>query len=102
MKKVEEYKKEVTDLFESGKYIELLQLLEEMTPRTYSEVFVYLVNSQYEEKRIEVFEVLFDNLSTEQYKKLRWLGSSEREYLMSIPEDELTDQDWADLRACDF
>lgn len=42
-----------------------------------------------------------ENLTDGQSERCRWLDSSERriEYYNSIPEDEMTDEDWADFKA---
>lgn len=92
-------KMSINELYEKGEYVKVLEALEKLPPRDFKELFISLVNT-YE----DVFEVLNMNLSEEQWKKLLWLDSSEREreYLLSIPEEEMTEQDWNDLRACDF
>ena len=45
-----------------------------------------------------------NDVSIEQLERWKWLNSTqrEREYLMSISEEDMTDQDWFDLRATDF
>lgn len=45
-----------------------------------------------------------DRLSDEQYERFKYLGSSERQrkYFMRIPDDKMTEKDWAELRATDF
>lgn len=45
-----------------------------------------------------------NEVSEEQVERYKWLNSTkrEREYLMSIGEENMTAQDWFDLRATDF
>ena len=47
---------------------------------------------------------LYEKLTDTELEKFKYLMSSERErkYLMAIPEEEMTDQDWLNLRSCDF
>ena len=47
---------------------------------------------------------LYDKMEDAEIEKFKYLMSSERErkYLMSIPEEEVTDRDWLNLRSCDF
>jgi len=47
---------------------------------------------------------LYEKMNDTELEKFKHLMSSEREreYLMAIPEEEMTDQDWLDLRSCDF
>ncbi len=49
-------------------------------------------------------EDLFALLATDKYERLSWLESSKRrvEYYQQISDDDMTDEDWADLRASDF
>ncbi len=72
-------KKEIVKLYEEKKYKAMLQLFETLEPEVFREVFVEFVNEQYEKDKIDVFEVLFNNLSKEDWKKLLWIGSLERE-----------------------
>lgn len=72
-------KKEIVKLYEEKKYKAMLQLFETLEPKVFREVFVEFVNEQYEKDKIDVFEVLFNNLSKEDWKKLLWIGSLERE-----------------------
>nr|DAI90248.1 MAG TPA: hypothetical protein [Caudoviricetes sp.] len=98
-------KKEIVKLYEEKKYKAMLQLFETLEPEVFREVFVEFVNEQYEQNKIDVFDVLANNLSEEDWEKFLWLDSSEREkkYLMNIAKTrELTAEELADLRACDF
>ncbi len=89
-------------------------MIEKALAENWDEVLEYLKNS-----KPQVYDSFFDTFicdykngeypddlkewgMTETQKELmRWLDSSERrtEYYNSIPEDEMTDYDWADLKA---
>ena len=49
-------------------------------------------------------EGIDDLMRPEQIQRYKWLESSKRrvDYYMQIPDEEMTDEDWADLRASDF
>lgn len=72
-------KKEIVKLYEEKKYKAMLQLFETLEPEVFREVLIEFNDEQYEKDKIDVFEVLFNNLSKEDWKKLLWIGSLERE-----------------------
>ena len=47
---------------------------------------------------------LYEKMTDTEIEKFKYLMSSEREreFLLNIPEEEMTDQDWLNLRSCDF
>lgn len=90
----------LVQLIAKKKYDEWLDALEKEPPRAIQQS----INAA-AEKGIDTLsftEQILDN--EERYKRIRWLGSTqrEREYFMSIPDEEMTHQDWLDFRACDF
>lgn len=100
-----EVKKEILRLYEEKKYKAVVQLLETLEPDVFKKVWIEFVNEQYVQNKIDVYDVLFDNLSKEEWEKLKWLDSSEREkeYLKNVAKTrELTEQELSDLKACDF
>lgn len=100
-----EVKKELSRLYEEKKYKAMIQMLESLEPRTFRKVWVEFVNEQYEHHNIDVYDVLIDDLSKDEWEKLKWLDSSEREkeYLINrAKKQELTEQEISDLKSCDF
>lgn len=87
------------ELADAGSYDELMDALEAMPPR-----MLMRFAESFEKKGKNIFEDLIDDFTEAQKERMHWLGSSEREreYLMSIPDEEMTDEDWFDLRATDF
>ena len=91
------------ELFEEKKYDELLTYFESLPPREFSDSFILLENTE-QKKGVNVIEVLYSEWTEEQWKLFRWLDSSDRmrKYILAKKEEDLTDQDIFDLRACDF
>ncbi len=90
---------EIVNLALNGKYDEAFSELEKLPPRAMHEFWAGVnANEQ------DVIDDFYMHMSKEQGDKLSWLCSSRRitKYILSIPEEEMTDQDWADLRAADF
>lgn len=90
----------LVQLIAEKKYDEWLDALEKEAPRAINQCL-----DEAAKKGLDIgdfTEQICDN--DERYKRLRWLGSTqrEREYFMSIPDEEMTHQDWLDFRACDF
>lgn len=77
----------------------VLNELEKLPPRAINEFA-----EEFRKHKKEAGSDFLDQLSDEQYDRFRELSSTQRErdYFMSIPDEEMTDQDWADLRATDF
>ncbi len=90
---------EIVNLALNKKYDEAFSELEKLPPRAMNE-FADRMNAKDE----YALDNLYMHLSKEQNEKFHWLSSSRRvtKYILSIPEEEMTDQDWADLRAADF
>ena len=91
------------ELFEEKKYDELLTYFESLPPREFSDRFILLENIE-QKKGVNVIEILYSEWTEEQWKLFDWLDSSDRmrKYILAKKEEDLTDQDIFDLRACDF
>lgn len=91
--------KEIIDMAVDQKYDELIEELEKLPPRSFTAFY-----KAFSDTGKDLYYDLEEKLTEEQRKKFRWLGSSEREreYLLSIPEGEMTEQDWFDLKTTDF
>ncbi len=81
-----------------------LEEMEKLPPRAMNDFCrMYL---DWLQKSVENADIsdLYNKMSDDEVEKFKYLGSSERErkYLMSIPEEEMIDQDWMDLKSCDF
>lgn len=81
------------------KYDEVLVKIKELPPRA-----IYEFIEEFEDGGKDFVEDFLIHLSKDQLKTWHWLSSAEREreYIMSIPEQDLTQQDLADLRGTDF
>ena len=92
----------ISELYEmaiSKDFDAVLSGLEKMTP--------YALNDFAEEFKKHgksAGDDFLDHLSDEQYKRFKYLDSSERrrEYIMQIPDEKMTERDWTELRATDF
>lgn len=92
------------ELFEQGKYKDLIIEFEKLTPSDFRKELVTLVNDQ-QKKNVNIFEVLHDELTGKQWKLFRWLDSSnrEKEYILNkAKHSTFTDNDDATLKSCDF
>lgn len=89
----------LVDLAASGQYDELMDELEKMPPR-----MLMRFAHAFAKTGKDPFEDLVDHFSEEQRKRFHWLDSSERarKYFSKIPDEEMTKEDWFDLRATDF
>lgn len=93
----------VTEIFElviKKDYDLVLTELEKLHPRSILE----FVNT-FARHGKDAYDDFVELLNEEQRKKFKWLGSSEREkqYLLTIAEQrEMTEQEWHELKACDF
>ena len=85
--------KELIEKAQQNKWDEVFDILENKPPRAYDE-FMLEYMAKYNNGNFPDFD---DRL----LDSSRWLGSSERriKYYNSIPEEEMTDADWADLKA---
>lgn len=100
----------IYDLAISRKYDEMMDELEKLPRRAVDALIKKMILGKGEDYTDVFFnETMFGygdkrEVSEEQVKRWKWLNSTqrEREYLMSINEEDMTDQDWADLRATDF
>lgn len=90
---------EITTNALNGEYDLAIEELRKLSPDKMNDFYI-CIKSQ---KR-DLFDDFLDKLSEEQYKKFKYLESSERQrkYLLSKPYEELSEQELADLRACDF
>lgn len=87
----------VIKLLEEEKWDDALAIFENIRPWQIDEAlgeFVHRTN----------YDDLSDLMSEDQWYRLKRLCCSERrcEYYMNIPDEEMSDEDWADLRASDF
>lgn len=91
--------KQLYELALKKKYDLVLDELEKMPPRALIEFA-----DEFRKHNKYAGSEFLDHLSDEQYDRFKQLGSTQRErnYLMSIPDEKKTEQDWADLRATDF
>ena len=89
----------IVQLAVQGMIEQSLNELSKLHPRKISEFIVAFQNGQ--KDFVDDFLML---LSDDQRKEWNWLASSERErkYFLSIPDDQLTEQDWFDFKGCDF
>ena len=87
---------ELVKLANAGAYDELLGALEKLPPR-----MMVRFGRAFAAQGKDTYDDLIVYFTDEQRKRLKWLDSSEREreYLMAIPDEEMTDEDWFDLRA---
>lgn len=92
----------VKELFLKKEYSKMLDVLEMLSPKDFRSTFVALANSRYEEAKEDVFEILHDNLTKEEWQRFKGLDSSEREREYILSKEVLSDEDYQDLRACDF
>lgn len=90
---------EIVKLALGGKYDKVLDEIKELPPKAIGE---FIDEIQKEGK--DFINDFLMHLSDDQLKTWRWLSSAEREheYILSIPDEELTQQDLADLKGTDF
>lgn len=90
---------ELIEMALSGRYDEMLDILEKMPPRMLDRFCNLFCKDGH-----DVYYDLEEHFTDKQLEKFKWLASTERarEYLMAIPDEKMTDQDWFDLRATDF
>lgn len=82
----------------------VLEELEKLPPKAVNDFCeMYLEWLQHFVKDADISD-LYEKMNDTEIEKFKYLMSSERErkYLMTIPEEEMTDQDWLNLRSCDF
>lgn len=91
-------KEKATEAVKANDIEKVLKELEEMSMRDIMKWIKELINIH----GID-YESFEDGFSDEQYKRYKYLLSSERDIkrIMSKKESELTDDDWFDLRAAD-
>ena len=90
---------EIIELALDGEYDEVISQIKELPPKAVGEFIDGI-----QDKGKDFITYFLMHLSDEQLKTWHWLSSAEREreYIMSIPEQELTQQDLADLKGTDF
>ena len=79
------------------------QNLDVKKPKEFQNVYTTWLNDSFGGEQ-DKWDEYYDSLTDEQRKRLHWLSSSEREkeYLLSLPEEDMTEQNWNDLKSCDF
>ena len=100
----------IYDLAIGKKYDEMMDELEKLPRRAVDVLIRKMIAEKGEDYTDKFFYDTMEgfgeenDVSIEQIERWNWLNSSqrEREYLMSINEEDMTDQDWSDLRATDF
>jgi hypothetical protein len=98
------FMEELTKLYETKQFEQYVKYLEEKSdPREASKLWINWCNDRLGNNESD-WDAYFDSFTEEQCSRLNHLCDSEKlhNYLMSKPEDKLTDEDWADLRASDF
>lgn len=90
---------EIVKLAVNGEYDKVITEIKELPPKAIGEFIDVMQN----EGKDFITDFLM-YLSDDQLKTWNWLSSAERqrEYIMSIPEQDLTQQDFADLKGTDF
>jgi hypothetical protein len=90
---------EIVNLVIDGKYDKGIKEIKNLPPRA-----IYEFIDELQKKGKDFVDDFLIHLSDDQYKEWKWLASSKRvqEYIMSIPEKDLTEQDFADLKSTDF
>ena len=98
-------KKHLTQLYEQKNMEAFVVFLEGLLPpQKYRTVIVEWANESFGTDQ-DAWDTFWLSFTEEQSERLNYLGSSERErkYLFDLAEKrELTPQEWADFRACDF
>ena len=88
---------DIVRLCEADQWDEAFELLKDRRPYVLN-----VVMRAYFERSGNDGEYLDEHLTQEQRDTLRWLDSSKRcieYYENNVPEDEMTEEDWADFRA---
>lgn len=90
---------EIVNLALDGEYDEVISQVKELPPKAVGEFIDGI-----QDKGKDFITYFLMHLSDDQLKTWHWLSSAEREreYIMSIPEQDLTQQDLADLKGTDF
>ena len=90
---------EIIELALDGEYDEVISQIKELPPKAVGEFIDGI-----QDKGKDFITYFLMHLSDDQLKTWHWLSSAEREreYIMSIPEQDLTQQDLADLKGTDF
>lgn len=104
MNDVEKIKKRLTELYQKKDMSTFVSELESITiPKEFQNVYTTWLNDSFGGEQ-DKWDEYYDSLTDEQRKRLHWLSSSEREkeYLLSLPEEDMTEQNWNDLKSCDF
>ncbi len=82
-----------------GKHEDVLLELEKQPPTVMKHFFAEFVKD-----KKDLFVDFYDKLTDEQQEKFKWLESSERmqKYLMTVSDDDISDELWNESKACDF
>ncbi len=87
-------KDKIIQLAIQKKWDEVFELLEKEPPRAFDECMrEYCIRTECDD--------FGDDFTEEQHKKYKWLDSSERriEYYNKLSDEEMTAEDWKDLKA---
>lgn len=90
-------------LAKSKEYVEMLSVLETLSPSDFRKFCAELFGE--EAADADYYEEIRMALTGEQFKRFKWLDSSEREVqyiLEKAQQGEFTEEDNRNLRACDF
>ena len=97
-------KERLTELYAKKDMDGFLKLLETVPPNEVGQIWVSWANESFKSDE-DAWNAFWLSMTEEQRKRLSELDSSDRQrkYLMEqASKRELTDKEWADLRACDF
>jgi F0F1-type ATP synthase delta subunit len=91
--------KDIVQLVVQNKFERVLKELKKLHPEKVNE-FILALQNEGKDFIDDFLRLLSDN----QRKEWNWLASAkrEREYLLSIPDDKMTEQDIMELKSCDF
>lgn len=90
---------EIVNLAINGEYDKVIKKIKNLPPKATGE----FIDAIQEEGKDFINDFLI-HLSDDQLKMWNWLVSAKREqeYIISIPEKDLTEKDFADLKGTDF
>lgn len=97
-------KEKLTELYAKRDMEEFIKLLETIPPNEVGQIWVSWANESFKSDE-DAWDAFWTSMTAEQMQRLQQLDSSDRQkkYLMEqAATRELTDKEWADLRACDF